>query len=277
MSCRTWTILFASIAVYAAGFVAASAAPITYVDATDGAAGNTSLAAGGVWTAAVDPAANGTDNLWRKRSFGNGASIFEASGQGTPTDDAQRLVTKISGLTAGDTYKLYAFFWSPNDINQQWLLRAGLSNVVGDLPSWTRLNNDAANNPSGVVGTDNDSYLIATDSLAPFPALGPADFANPAALIAGTATQAGKSVLAESSRYLWQAGVGTAVADANGEAFVYIDDYVLAGGAPPNGPQTVNNRTWFDGVGYERIPEPNSLLLAAIGLSLAWVEVRKRS
>lgn len=77
-------------------------------------------------------------------------------------------------MTPGDTYKLYAFFWSPNDINQQWLLRAGLSNVVGDLPSWTRLNNDAANNPSGVVGTDNDSYLIATDSLAPFPALGPA-------------------------------------------------------------------------------------------------------
>ena len=122
MSCRIWTLLFTSVAVLATSISAALAAPITYVDATDGAAGNTALAAGGVWTAAVDPAATGTDNLWRKRSFGNGASIFETSGQGTPTDDAQRLVTTISGLAPGQPYKLYAFFWSPNDVNQQWLL-----------------------------------------------------------------------------------------------------------------------------------------------------------
>lgn len=247
--------------------MAASAAPITYVDATDGAAGNTALAVGGVWTAAVDPAATGTDNLWRRRSFGNGASIFETSGQGAPpSDDAQRLVTTISGLAVGQPYNLYAFFWSPNDINQQWLLRAGLTNPGGDLPSWTRLNNDAVNNPGGVVGTDADSFLITTDNLAPFPAAGPADFANPAALLAGTTTQAGKTVITESARFLWQASLGTAVADANGQAKVYIDDYVLSGGGPPAGPQSVNNRTWFDGVGFEVVPEPTALVMALFAI-----------
>ena len=83
--------------------------------------------------------------------------------------------------------------------------RAGLSNSGGDLPSWTRLNNDATNNPGGVVGTDGDSFLINTDKLAAFPATGPADFANPGSVLAGTTTQAGKTVIVESSRFLWQA------------------------------------------------------------------------
>lgn len=275
MSCKMWMVLFAAVAVCATSLSTTCAAAITYVDATDGPAGNTSLAAGGAWTAAVDPDATGNDNLWRKRSFGNGGTIFEASGQGTPDENAQRLVTKISGLAPGDTYSLYAFFWSPNDVNQQWLLRAGLSNSLGDLPSWTRLNNDPANNPAGVVGTDNDSFLIATDNLAPFPALGPADFANPEALIAGTATQAGKIVISESSRFLWQASLGTAVADANGEAFIYIDDYVLAGGTPPTGTQTVNNRAWYDGVGYARIPEPTAFALFSLGIPIALTRGRR--
>jgi hypothetical protein len=277
MSCRIWSYLFATVAHLAIGLSAAVAAPITYVDATDGAAGNTALAAGGVWTAAVDPAANGTDNLWRKRAFGNGASIFEASGQGTPTDDAQRLATTISGLVAGQSYKLYAYFWSPNDINQQWLLRAGLTNPGGDLPSWTRLNNDAVNNPGGVVGTDADSILIIPDGYAQFPASGPADFANPGSLLASTTTQAGKTVITESSRFLWQASLGTAVAGATGTAVVYIDDYVLSGGGPPAGTQTVNNRSWYDGVGYELVPEPTAIALFLLAQPFALLRVRKRT
>ena len=277
MSSRIWSLLFTAVAVLATSISAAIAAPITYVDATDGAAGNTALAAGGVWTAAVDPAATGTDNLWRKRSFGNGASVFETSGQGTPTDDAQRLVTTVSGLTSGQSYKLYAYFWSPNDVNQQWLLRAGLSNSGGDLPSWTRLNNDGVNNAGGVVGTDGDSIQIATDNLAPFPATGPADFANPASLIAGTTTQAGKTVLVESNRFHWQASLGTAVANGSGQAQIYIDDYVLSGGGPPAGTQTVNNRTWFDGVGYELVPEPTALGMLLLAQPFALLVIRKRA
>jgi hypothetical protein len=173
-------------------------------------------------------------------------------------------VTTITGLLPGQTYRLHAFFWSPNDINQSWMLRAGLTNPGGDIPSWGRLNNDAATNPTGLVGTDGDSFPIIPDTFAPYPALGPADFANPGALLAGTTTQSGKTVIVESSRFLWQANLGTAVADLSGEARVYVDDYVLSGGAPPNGPQHVNNRTWYDGVGYELIPEPSSALMLVI-------------
>jgi hypothetical protein len=255
------TLLAASLLV---GAVAhrAMAAPITYVDATSGVSGNTALAAGGVFS----PPLNGTtnlDNQWEQRTtFGNGGNIFETSGEGPAvTENAPRIVTTVSGLTPGQPYKLYAYFWSPNDINQQWLLRAGLTDTVGDLPSWSRLGNDAVNNAGGVVGTDADSFFVATDNVAPFPATGPADFANPGALFGTTVNQAGKAVISESSRYLWQALVGTKVADSNGQAQIYIDDYVLGGGAPPAGTQTVNLRTWYDGVGYELVPEPSALLM----------------
>ena len=68
-------------------------------------------------------------------------------------------------------------------------------------------------------------------------------------------------MIVESARFLWQASLGMAVADANGQAQVFVDDYVLSGGAPPAGSQTVNNRNWYDGVGYELVPEPASWLL----------------
>ena len=161
-------------------------------------------------------------------------------------------------------------------MNQQWLLRASLTNSGGDLPSWTRLNNDAVNNADGVVGTDGDSILIATDNLAPFPAQGPADFSNPGSLLpAGATPQAGKSVIEQSARFLWKASVGTAIADAGGQAKVYIDDFVLSGGAPPTGNQTVNNRTWYDGVGFELVPEPSALLMMLFAAP-AMVVRRKR-
>jgi len=267
MNCRVTVSLFACLAFCAAGISGALAAPITYVDATSGAAGNTALAAGGTFS----PPLNGTtglDNQWEERTtFGNGGNIFESAGEGPAvTENAPRLVTTVSGLAAGSTYKMYAFFWSPNDINQQWLLRASLTNSVGDLPSWTRLNNDAVNNAGGVVGTDGDSIQIAPDNLAPFPAMGPADFSNPGSLFATTSTQAGKTVINDSSRFLWQALLGTAVADAGGTAKVYVDNYVLSGGVPPTGTETVNNRTWYDGVGFELVPEPTALVMLLFGM-----------
>jgi len=263
----------------------AGQAAITYVDATSGVSGNTALAGGGAFT----PPLNGNtvfDNNWERRDggLGNGGDIFETSGEGaavSPTgENAPRLVTTITGLTPTAQYQLYAFFWSPNDINQSWSLRAGLANLGGDIPSFGRLNNDGVNNATGLVAADNDSFPVIPDTFAPFPALGPADFANPGSLIATTQQQGtpAKTVIVNSARFLWQASLGTAVADGSGQVQIFIDDYVLTGGAPPAGSQTVNNRTWYDGVGFEIVPEPASVALLALAAPLfAGLRRRRRA
>jgi hypothetical protein len=241
------TVLAVNFGIAAHGLAAA----ITYVDATDGAAGNTALAAGGVWTAA---AVRDTDGHWAKRTgLANGSTVFESNGNpsAAPGEDAERLVTTISGLTPGQGYNLYAFFWSPNDNAQQWPFRAGATNSGGDLPSWSRAYNDAVNNAGGVVLASN--FPVVTDLVAPFPAPTAADFS-------------GTPLLSESNRFLWIANVGTGIADGSGQAKVYVDDYVLSGAAPPDGNNTTNHRTWFDGVGYSQVPEPASIAILAIAL-----------
>jgi hypothetical protein len=114
---------------------------ITYLDATAGAGGNTAFASGGDFTPST--ATSGTDGLWRLRTLGHNATAFESGGDITATgnaaggndEDAPRLVTRISGLNAGDRYNVYAYFW--NASGQNWRLRAGLTNAAGDLPLYT--------------------------------------------------------------------------------------------------------------------------------------------
>ena len=108
----------------------AFAGVITFVDATDGASGNTTLADGSLWTSNT---ATTTDNIWRNRSpFGNGmpaatAFIYESNGAGTGVnEDCPRLKTSVTGLADG-TYYVFAYFWAgnspPTATNQFWLLR----------------------------------------------------------------------------------------------------------------------------------------------------------
>jgi len=203
------------LAVAAAALCTANygfASAITYIDATDGAGGNTALAAGGTWTAA---SVRDTDGHWAKRTgLANGSTVFESNGNASalPGEDAERLVTTISGLTPGQAYNLYAFFWSPNDNAQQWMFRAGKTNPAsGDLPSYSRAYNDAVNNAGGVVLATN--VPITPDFVAPFPAPTAADFTN-------------APLVTESNRFLWTASVGVGIADGSGMAKVYVDDYV---------------------------------------------------
>lgn len=101
-------------------------AAITYVDATSGVSGNTTLASGGTFS----PPLNGTtgnDNNWEQRTtFGNGGNIFEAGGE-QAAENAPELKTVISGLTAGYIYTVYAFFWDPGSTVEDWNLRAGVN------------------------------------------------------------------------------------------------------------------------------------------------------
>jgi hypothetical protein len=142
---------------------------ITYVDATEGEAGNTALAAGGVFTSTAD--GSGSDNLWRGRAFGNEATIFESGGSYGDTanpEDCPRLVTSVT--VPENEYEVFVFFWSDAG---QWRIQAALADAEGDLPLFL------ANDPNGaaVLADVND-----------FPVPVP--------------------MLAEGNRFLWQVSLG---------------------------------------------------------------------
>jgi len=161
---------------------------INYLDATSGASGNTAFVPSDTFTPST--ATSGTDGLWRLRTLGNSATTFESGGDistagnaaGGNNEDAPRLVTTISGLTPGRRHNVYVYFW--NASGQTWRIRAGLTNLAGDLPLYT---------------TSSEPAAVASDfTTAP--------------------------LLAESDRNLKQAYLGEAIADGAGTIKVYLDD-----------------------------------------------------
>ncbi len=239
---------FTALVALLAGEFAAHGA-IIYVDATDGASGNTQTAlavtgqvgVGAVWTpVAVDA----VDGQWRARTgFGiqptattppSGAglatlngTVYESGGN-TGGDNAPRLRTTVSGLPV-DTYNVYAYFWS-DQAGSPWQIRAGLIDDANPLPRYqgsgiaTTIGSAAGSAPDG----GNLPVLIATDTAG------------------GSNTPSGRRV--------WQVLLGQ---QTGSSISVYVEDL-----PPTNG----NERAWYDGVGYERIPEPTAMALIGIGL-----------
>jgi hypothetical protein len=125
-------LVLAMVAAASAAELAAPAEKITYVDATDGSAGNTKLASGEVFASTT--VNSGADNLWRLRTgFANSGTIYEAGGtidDVNNTEDCPRLVTTVSGLPEG-TYKVYVYFWSDES---SWRIRADLKGKDAQLP-----------------------------------------------------------------------------------------------------------------------------------------------
>jgi hypothetical protein len=65
-------------------------------------------------------------------------------------------------------------------------------------------------------------------------------------------------------RVLAQFFLGTATVDGTGTLNVFIGNQQnVNSGVTPG---VTNSRTWFDGVGYEVIPEPSAALLGGLGL-----------
>jgi hypothetical protein len=217
-------------------------AAIVYIDATHGAVGNTAVApsaGGGVFntSGALNNQGPANDGLWDVRAFGNSNTIYQNASTSAVTDNAQRLVTNAT-LPAG-TYNVFAYFWS--DSSSQWRLRAGLADDAGDLPLYVP--GDAA--VTQFMGGTNDvgSAGVLSSTLTPDP------FASPVEI-------------AEGNRRLYQVALGTFTGS---NLSVYIDDYGTA-------QTSFNERTWYDGIGYEvAIPEPASLaLLGTCILGLAF-------
>ena len=185
-------------------------AQITYVDAT---AANTTLAAGGAIATSAD--ANGTDNIWRLRPLGNGATVYEAGGDisatgsavGGNNENVPRWATKVTGLMPNETYSAYAYFWSAGG-NQNWQIQSSVLNSAGDLPIYGRLTTTAA----------------------------------AAANFIGTAP-----IVTEADRVLYQAPLGVGKTNAAGEFSVYVDDNPATRLGFAN---AWNFRSWYDGVGF---------------------------
>ncbi len=214
-----------------AAFAGAATAAITYVDASTS---NTTLANGDPYT----PTASliNDDDEWSLRTFGNLGTVYAANDSNAdPGEDAPMLRTTITGLSESVSYNIYAYFWGAgNDSptgNQRWDILAGLDS--GNLTFFDTGN--ATNLGHATTGVDPSSYFTNTSPTV---------------------------IVAEDDRRLYEAFLGTAVADSNGQIHVFIDD------APGN-----PNRTWYDGVGYV-IPEPGSAAFAFLGL-LAFARRRR--
>jgi hypothetical protein len=232
--------LAGAIALGLTAWISHASAAVTYVDVTPGAGGNTTLTDGSQWDPlTADQGASG-DGLWAQRAFGNGATIFQNAASGN-SDNAHRLRTTISGLAPGSPYNVYVYFWS--DVSQ-WRINAGLGDIqVLDLPQFS------------AVGGHADPATANTTRLGP----GTSDnLAAPVfSAVPGQFTTA--VMIGEGNRRLYQAYLGIGTADAGGTIRVMVDD------DPPVMADS-NQRTWYDGVGYELIPEPATSALAGLAL-----------
>jgi hypothetical protein len=203
------------------------AAAITYVDAT---VSNTTLADGSAYTPTASTINN--DNEWSLRTFGNpenDRTVYTTNdSNANPGEDGPMLRSTIGGLAIGSVYDIYVYFWGAgND--------APIGNQRWDIQAGltpTALSfydtQNATNLGHATTGVDPATY-----------------FTNNSPNV----------IVADADRRLYQAHLGTATADDSGNIHVFIDD------APGNA-----NRTWYDGVGYEVIPEPGAALLGALGL-----------
>lgn len=205
----------------------------TYVDADTS---NTTLADGTPYV----PEPEGVpapDDLWELRDnggagFGNG-SVYESCGDGG--EDAPRLRTRITGLTAYTVYQVYGNFWAPN--SQTWRFEGNLENPSGPLTRFI------GNDGFGSGFTHAPPININADSLGSFtdpPLDGHADvngfddnffFTNNSPNV----------LIEEGNRDMYLADLGLAFSGATGEVDVFIDDFAGA---------SSSNRTWYDGVTY---------------------------
>src|SRR4030042_1979149 len=97
------------VLVLVLSLVCTASAGIVYVDATDGEAGNTTLATGEIFTPVdVGTGGSGADGLWRVRAFANSGTLYESAGSWEAdlnTEDCPRLATSVEVPEGG--YKVY--------------------------------------------------------------------------------------------------------------------------------------------------------------------------
>lgn len=196
--------------------------PLNYLDATAGAAGNTTLVDGSAFTPPPD-SVTGLDNNWETRNLGTGGNVLEAGAE-VSNENAPEIRTTISGLIPGANYAVYAMFWDANGTTENWSVRAGLSSLPGANPLYS------AADATGLLGA---TAAVSASSLS---------YSNPPPLVV------------EANRVLLAASLGITTADGGGGIRVFIDDKPSTIGA--------NNRTWYDGLGWALAPATSAPQLA---------------
>lgn len=245
---RLLTILPAIAIAFSASLTNAA---IVYTDAT---IANTTLATGDALT--FSPGTEG-DGLWNSRSFGNGVAVITSN---ESPEDAPRLRTTIGGLTVGQDYDVFAYFWGAGG-GQLWRGRAGLVDVAGDLQGYNtnHFNGSSFLPMTAVTSPSNTGATVLNQST-----LSTADGAG----IENGGYFANSVLTEQADRRLYEVSLGTVTADGAGTISVFVDDLANTS----NG-----NRTWYDGVGTQvtAIPEPTSVAFLALG-SLGMISLRRR-
>lgn len=223
--------------------ISASHAAITYADAS---ASNLTLANG----SAFAPSVTGnvyTDNNWSARTSAALASsdtVYEAGGStnGSLVGETVPVIRQTLTSLAAGSYDVYAYFWSASNV--RWGISAGLAD-------------NALTAVYGIGGTTLDTHNYSNSNVTRV---------TVASLTDGTFTTAPTLAIGGADRVLAQFFLGTAVVDGTGNLNVFIGNQPIVNDG--TAPSVTNSRTWFDGVGYELIPEPSSALLGMVGMTL---------
>lgn len=232
------------LATLAVGLMAGThaQAAITYVDAVADVGGNTfatggSLADTSWWDSGGQ---TGTGDQWGTRTDDgtNGGSAFQADDANANfAGDFVELNTQLTGLADG-TYDIYVFFWESLNPPNNWTISAGLTS--GNLTSYS-----AVAPGQSVPGTNTADVSRASDlTYTSDPSF--------------TGTNGGPVV-----RELFAANIGQATVSNGSTVDIFIDNLVDV--VPAGGGNVADQRTWYDGVGYEVVPEPSSLALLGLG------------
>ncbi len=213
--------------------VGGSPGKITYLDAVEGASGNT-FKTGGTpadtsWVGPDSSSANNTQ--WNRRVAsveGNGGTVF----QGSITSNAlPELNTRITGLADG-TYAIWAFYWDQVvDDAQNWVISAGLTS--GSLTRYSSSGEPAVTGATA-VGVSNAASL---------------EFSNSVSVQAGLS---GAVYL----RNLFGINLGQVTVSGGSAVNVYLD----------NSLSSSNNRAWYDGVGYQPMNVDTTTYTSLLGV-----------